>query len=57
MTCCSCRSEAGGGAPAARRAAQSKVIQDTFVVDEKNKKKARLSWYHPADTVRARPPA
>ncbi len=38
-------------------AAQSKVIQDTFVVDEKNKKKARLSWYHPADTVRARPPA
>jgi hypothetical protein len=41
----------------ARRAAQSKVIQDTFVVDEKNKKKARLSWYHPADTVRARPPA
>ena len=23
------------------------------MVDEKNKKKARLSWYHPDDTVRS----
>ena len=32
-------------------------MQDTFVVDEKNKKKARLSWYHPDDTVCLRDPA
>ncbi|KAK9838362.1 hypothetical protein WJX81_007179 [Elliptochloris bilobata] len=37
--------------PFTRWAAQSKVMQDTFVVDEKNKKKARLSWYHPDDTM------
>ena len=35
-----------------RRAANSKVIQSTFVAEEgKDKKKARLSWYHPDDTV------
>ena len=34
------------------RAAQSKVIQNTFVAKEgKDRKKARLSWYHPDDTV------
>lgn len=39
------------------RAANSKVIQNTFVADEgKGRKKARLSWYHPDDTVSACPP-
>ena len=34
------------------RASNSKVIQNTFVADEgKGRKKARLSWYHPDDTV------
>ena len=37
--------------PFTRWAARSKVIQDTFVMDEKSKKKARLSWYHPDDTM------
>ena len=38
------------------RAANSKVIQNTFVAEEgKDKKKARLSWYHPDDTVSACP--
>lgn len=37
--------------PFTRWAAQSKVVQDTFVMDEKSKKKARLSWYHPDDTM------
>lgn len=34
------------------RAAQSKMIQNTFVAaGGKERKKARLSWYHPDDTV------
>ena len=38
----------------ARRAAQNKAMQATFVVDDsKPRKKARLSWYHPDDTVGA----
>ncbi|KAK9906717.1 hypothetical protein WJX75_006708 [Coccomyxa subellipsoidea] len=38
--------------PFTRWAAQSKVMQSTFVVDEsKDRKKARLSWYHPDDTM------
>ncbi|EIE23950.1 hypothetical protein COCSUDRAFT_41290 [Coccomyxa subellipsoidea C-169] len=38
--------------PLTRWAAQSKAMQSTFVVDEsKNRKKARLSWYHPDDTM------
>ena len=39
----------------AHRVAQSKAMQATFVMDEaKPRKKARLSWYHPDDTVRTR---
>ena len=38
--CCQCR------------AAQSKVMQGTLVAEEpKKRKQARLSWYHPDDTV------
>ena len=38
------------------RAANSKVIQNTFVAGEgKERKKARLSWYHPDDTVSTPP--
>lgn len=34
------------------RAAQNKTFQSTFVAEEpKERKKARLSWYHPDDTV------
>ncbi len=34
------------------RAANSRMIQNTFVAKEgKDKQKARLSWYHPDDTV------
>ena len=34
------------------RAAQSKDFRDTFIAgDAKTRKKARLSWYHPDDTM------
>jgi hypothetical protein len=34
------------------RAAKSDSMRSTFVVDKKDQKRARLSWYHPDDTVR-----
>jgi len=35
------------------RATHQKAFQSTFIAEEpKNRKKARLSWYHPDDTVR-----
>ena len=37
----------------ASRATHQKAFQSTFIAEEpKNRKKARLSWYHPDDTVR-----
>lgn len=33
------------------RAAQSETMKSTFVVDKQDQKRARLSWYHPDDTV------
>lgn len=33
------------------RAAKSESMRSTFVVDKKDQKRARLSWYHPDDTV------
>ena len=39
--------------PLTRRATQQKAFQSTFIAEEpKQRKKARLSWYHPDDTVR-----
>lgn len=38
--------------PFTRWVAQSKTFQDTFIADDpKTRKKARLSWYHPDDTM------
>jgi hypothetical protein len=38
--------------PFTRWAAQSRAFRSTFIVDEPSKrKKARLSWYHPDDTM------
>jgi hypothetical protein len=37
------------------RAAKSESMRSTFVVDKKDQKRARLSWYHPDDTVSAAP--
>lgn len=35
------------------RAAQNETVQKTLVADDnKTRPKARLSWYHPDDTVR-----
>ena len=37
-----------------RRAAKTETFKSTFIAeDPKTRKKARLSWYHPDDTVRA----
>ena len=46
----SCSQNALVGFPC-HRAAQSDLVKSTLVVD-KERKKARLSWYHPDDTVR-----
>jgi len=37
--------------PFTRWAAKSEAFRSTLVVDETNRKKPRLSWYHPDDTV------
>lgn len=37
--------------PVTKWMAKSQAVRETLVVDEGNKRKARLSWYHPDDTM------
>lgn len=37
--------------PFTRWASQSETLKATFVVDKDTRPKARLSWYHPDDTM------
>ena len=45
-----------GASPSGCRASQSETMKATFVVDKASRPKARLSWYHPEDTVPPPPP-